>query len=233
MGTPTVTPGSSRLLRARPFVAPCLAILVIVGAHSAQCESANGRGSDGRSPQRVERGEHHGAPDADRARPTAGAAGQDAGHASASVVPRVYGRLSDRSARNIRLGYALAIRMVRLTPACSAMFEPFHAEAVESLTSTLYAVPTALEGTRICDGRVAAFTVVGGRVTKLCPEFGGLHPRDAALTLVHEALHSAGMPESPTTPNALTSQEISALVAGACSPSRGSQYAADLTIRFR
>jgi hypothetical protein len=143
-------------------------------------------------------------------------------NASLSVAPRVYGRLSERTLRNIRLGFPLALKMVSSTSACSALFEPFHAAAVETLASTWYAAPTGREKTRICVGRVAAFTAVGGRVTKLCPEFGDLYPREAALTLVHEALHSAGMPESPATPGALTSQEINALVARACGSARTS-----------
>ena len=147
------------------------------------------------------------------------------------VGPRVYGRLTDGSFRNIRLGFPLALQMVRPDSTCSALFEPFHAAAVESLASALYAAPTDREVTRICVGGVAAFTLVGSRVTKLCPEFGNLHPREAALTLIHEALHSAGMPESPATPNALTSQEINALVARACCSARTPQNAADLTLR--
>jgi len=150
-----------------------------------------------------------------------------------SASPRVYGRLSDRSARNIRLGYRLALQMVHPASACSALFEPFHAAAVESLASALYAAPTDREVTRICVGGVAAFTLVGSRVTKLCPEFGNLHPREAALTLIHETLHSAGMPESPSTPSALTSQEINALVGGACSSTRVSQNAEGPTVRPR
>jgi hypothetical protein len=145
--------------------------------------------------------------------------------------PHVYGQLSDGSVRNVRLGYVLALEMVRPGSPCSALFAPFHAVAVERLSSTFFAAPTERERTCLCVGGVGAFTAVGSRVTKLCPEFGALHPRVAALTLVHEALHSAGMPEAPGTPGALTSRQINALVAGACgSPqaTRRGEHAAPL-----
>jgi len=139
--------------------------------------------------------------------------------ATGAIAPRVYGRLSDGSARNLRLGYALAVEMMRPESPCGALFAPYHAVGVEKLSSTLFAPPTDRERTCLCAGRVSAFTAVGSRVTKLCPEFGTLPPQAAALTLVHEALHSAGMPEGGWAPGALTSSQINALVAGACGSS--------------
>jgi hypothetical protein len=130
--------------------------------------------------------------------------------------PRVHGALSDRSIRNLRMGYVLALEMVRSSPTCSALFAPLAGSGAEKLAMTHYAATTGQDRTRICSGGVAAFTTVGGRVTWLCPEFANLHPRVAALTLIHEALHSAGMPERPAAAGALTAEEINDLVEAAC-----------------
>jgi hypothetical protein len=135
----------------------------------------------------------------------------------ARLVPQIHGALPDRSIRNLRLGYSLALEMVRATAPCRSLFAPFAASGAESLASTHYA-PADRDAARVCAGGVAAFTTVGGRVTWLCPQFSNLHPRAAALTLIHEALHSAGMPESPPTAGALTAREINDLVACACTP---------------
>ena len=53
-------------------------------------------------------------------------------------------------------------------------------------------------------------------MTYLCRSFGRLAPRQAALRLVHEALHQAGLPEAPASPDALASAEINELVARDC-----------------
>ncbi len=140
----------------------------------------------------------------------------EASTAPSVLLPHLSGDLSSESYRNVELGFRIAMKLAGHASACGALFTPFHASAADSLASTLYIGPTDAEKTRFCIAGVAAFTTVGGRITWLCPEFGTLEPWDAARTLLHEALHSAGMPESPSTPNALTSQQISTLVARAC-----------------
>jgi hypothetical protein len=119
--------------------------------------------------------------------------------------PWIHGALADRSIRNLRLGHALAVETVRSTASCRALFASFAASGAESLAST-HSAPADRDAARICVGGVTAFTTVGGRVTWLCPEFGNLGPRAAALMLIHEALHAAGMPERPATAGALTAR---------------------------
>lgn len=132
--------------------------------------------------------------------------------------PRIHGALSSGSIRNLRLGFVLALEVVRSNAACGALFAPLAGSGVESLAATHYAATTNRDRAHVCAGGVAALTTVGGRVTWLCPEFGNLHPRAAALTLIHEALHSAGMPEGPATVGALTAGQINDLVEGSCAP---------------
>lgn len=50
----------------------------------------------------------------------------------------------------------------------------------------------------------------------LCRRFENLTMNEAAMTLIHESLHVAGMPEYPPVPGAMTSAQINALVRQKC-----------------
>jgi hypothetical protein len=131
-------------------------------------------------------------------------------------APRVYGALSDRSLRNLLVGYPLALQRVRDVPSCGALFEQYGDRGIETLVTTLYVAPTPQQRRNLCGSGVLAFGAVGSPVTWLCPQFGDLDRRSAAAFLIHEALHHAGMPESSSTPGVLTSQEITAIVRESC-----------------
>jgi len=135
---------------------------------------------------------------------------------SLKIAPHTSGPLTTRSARNLFMGFSVALDMVREKPSCNALFEPFATSGVEEMKTSFYVAPTVGERRELCIGGVTAFTQVGSRVTRLCPSFGDLDREAAALLLIHEALHSAGMPESPSTAGALTPSEISRLVKNAC-----------------
>ena len=137
---------------------------------------------------------------------------------SVKNTPHTSGPLTNRSARNLFSGFSLAIDKVREIPSCSALFEHFAASGVEEMKTSFYVSPSVGERRELCVGGVTAFTQVGSRVTRLCPSFGDLDREAAALLLIHEALHSAGMPESPSTAGALTPSEINRMVKRACSP---------------
>jgi hypothetical protein len=61
-----------------------------------------------------------------------------------------------------------------------------------------------------------AFTVVGSNWTGLCRDFSQLTDLEAAVVLLHEALHHAGVTEWPLDPDARRSSEISADVGRRC-----------------
>jgi len=66
---------------------------------------------------------------------------------------------------------------------------------------------------------VAAWTYTPGShepLVMLCREFCELPVPERATVLIHEGLHTAGMPERPPDPNAPTSQAISSLVRDSC-----------------
>ena len=135
---------------------------------------------------------------------------------SLKIAPHTSGPLATRSARNLFMGFSVAIDKVREIPSCSALFAPFATSGVEEMETSFYIAPSVGERRQLCVGGVTAFTQVGSRVTRLCPSFGDLDREAAALLLIHEALHSAGMPESPSTAGALTPSEINRLVRTAC-----------------
>jgi hypothetical protein len=135
---------------------------------------------------------------------------------SSKIQPHTSGPLTARSARNLFSGFAVALERVREIPSCGALFETFTASGVEKMAHTFYVAPNVVEDREFCVGGVTAFTQVGSRVTRLCPAFGDVDRQTAALLLIHEALHSAGMREYPSTAGALTPSEINRLVKTAC-----------------
>lgn len=85
------------------------------------------------------------------------------------------------------------------------------------LSRTLFTGPSGEELERFCVGRTAAITSVGSQVVKLCPGFAGVDRRTAATVLLHEALHQAGMEESPSSEGAPSADDINRMVRNACS----------------
>jgi len=132
------------------------------------------------------------------------------------IQPHTSGPLDHQSARNLFTGFSVALERVRDLASCSALFDPLDTSGVEMITNSFYIEPSVAEKRELCTGGVTAFTQVGSRVTRLCPSFGDVDRQTAALLLIHEALHSAGMPESPSTAGALTPMEINNLVKKAC-----------------
>jgi len=120
----------------------------------------------------------------------------------------------------LNASYRLAVRFVRESAPCRALFESLGANGEEKLALTVFerAGPGKID---VCYRRHAtAFTRVGTSTTWICPVFDQLVSFDAALTLIHEALHFAGLPELPGTPGALKSVQIQDIVAANCDPAR-------------
>ena len=59
--------------------------------------------------------------------------------------------------------------------------------------------------------------VVGSRRWEgLCPSFGDLSSKQAAVVLIHEALHHAGLTEQPADPLGMTPDQRNQLVEASC-----------------
>ena len=96
------------------------------------------------------------------------------------------------------------------------MFAALGADGIEVLNATSYfPVAYPVRRTKLCP-RSPAHTVVGASATWLCPEFKRLPVERAALVLIHEALHQAGLTEYPSDRDATTSLAINKMVKRKC-----------------
>jgi hypothetical protein len=119
--------------------------------------------------------------------------------------------------RKLQKAYPLALQQLREKDSCQGLFTELGADGVEMLSTTVYRPAMTNRELEICAERGAvAFTSIGGPHTRLCGEFGRRAPQEAAMILIHEALHHAGMSEWPHDPDALKSTQINSLVIKNC-----------------
>ena len=141
-------------------------------------------------------------------------------------VPRIIGHLKAQARVKLKAAMPLAAKLLREHRSCEALFTNLEADGLELLAKTIYSAPVSKLESRLCrTRRAAALTTVGGVRTILCsPTFERLTIREAALRLLHEALHHAGLPEYPNEPDAMTSSQINRLVRKNCiSPRSGTR----------
>jgi len=131
--------------------------------------------------------------------------------------PRVSGNLLVPVRHQLSLGFFLAQTRIRTHPTCSALFGRFGADGADLLAKLRFDGATFEGSSNACGrGGVPAYTKVGSHLISLCPGFGVLSIAGAAQTVIHEALHSAGMSEKPVDPEGLTPQEINRMVKVSC-----------------
>ena len=123
--------------------------------------------------------------------------------------------LSKRVESSVQQALVVAKDRLEVSALCRALFDPLGADGSEFLGRTYYQPATYLNEQRVCR-RASAFTMVGNAVTRVCRSFARLPTNRAAATLIHEALHFAGLPESPAHPGAPSSGEINHRVAQSC-----------------
>jgi hypothetical protein len=132
--------------------------------------------------------------------------------------PRVINSFGRGLRRKLDGAFLVAALRLRDRAACRALFAGLEADGLARLGATRYRAADAAGSERVCRraGGVAAFTAIGNPVTTICPGFDHLDVKQAAVIVVHEALHFAGLPESPATRGAMNSTEINELVAERC-----------------
>ncbi len=128
--------------------------------------------------------------------------------------PRLDQSLSPLLKYQLSGAYRTAVGVLRKEAACRALFEPFGRDGEAVLARSRFV--DAGDGDRTCATGAPAFTTVGGTNIKLCRSFGYLSPSTAAALLLHEALHSSGLRESPAYPGAMTAGGITAVVRAGC-----------------
>jgi hypothetical protein len=134
------------------------------------------------------------------------------------LATRVVGPMEPAVRWKLERGEHLAHRRLLRRPACRRLFAALGAEPLQVLAGIHYLPAHDPASRATCRRHGAfAFTSVGSGRTVLCSaSFGQLMPRGAARVVLHEALHFAGMPESPAFPDAPSSIEIDHLVQKAC-----------------
>ncbi len=129
----------------------------------------------------------------------------------------ILGGMTNRVERKLQYAYPLALQRVREVDTCRDLFAKLGADGVATLDATLYRPAESERELEICSFTSAlAFTGIGRSHTRLCDSFGGQARQTAAMILIHEALHSAGMSERPHDPTALNSVQINRLVRTSC-----------------
>ena len=136
--------------------------------------------------------------------------------ARVDIVPWIHGDMPDDMTARLQAGFDLALEKVREVAACRRLFEELGADPIETLSTGLYfPIGSHRKEKAIC-GRAVAYTNVGAAPTFLCREFSRLTAERAAMYVIHEALHHAGLTEKPHDQGAMTSREINRMVTTAC-----------------
>ena len=142
-------------------------------------------------------------------------AAANANISTGTFLPKTAMFTSEKAAEKLRSAFVVALERVREIPTCGALFEEFGTDGEAALTTTLYTPTHPFDEQSLCQSAVA-FTWVGGFHTRLCRRFSSLSTERAAMTLIHEALHRAGLTERPSDPDGMSAREIDSMVDEAC-----------------
>jgi hypothetical protein len=129
--------------------------------------------------------------------------------------PWVSRRLSAPVAERLAAGYDLAAAQLERLHECRALFTELGSDGFEALSTTLYYPAELRQEHEVCR-RADAYTIVGGAPTWLCRRFARVTDRRAALLVLHEALHHAGLDEWPHDRTAQSSESINDMISEAC-----------------
>lgn len=135
------------------------------------------------------------------------------------IKPWIHTLMNNDLRSSIEVAYDLAVQRVLEVESCSRLFAELGADAVQILGGSYYwPVISYRDAKQLCDGRNAAFTLVGSPMVFVCGEFKRLSYQDAATIIIHEALHTAGLKERPQYRGngVKSSREISSMVAKSC-----------------
>ena len=131
-------------------------------------------------------------------------------------IPVIAGSMPDTVTRKLREAFESAVVHLREVPQCSDLFARLGVDGERMLATTLYIPAHPLNENSVCRDRAAIFTKVGAAQTWVCRRFSALSKDRATVSLLHEALHHAGLTEYPLDPDGLRAREIDAMVARAC-----------------
>jgi len=142
------------------------------------------------------------------------------------VKPWIHTSMPKRVSARLEAGFELAVERVREVESCGDLFAELGADPLETLTSGLYLPVDSYRrevevcgrnsGTNSKGAENLAYTTVGGAPTWICRQFARVSNETAAVAVIHEALHHAGLTERPHDRMAMSSIEITRMVKRAC-----------------
>jgi len=143
-----------------------------------------------------------------------------------SVEPWIHPKMAPNVRAKLEAGFDLAVERVREISTCGELFSQLGEDGLEMLTTALYLpVHSYRHEVEVCGRDPAtnsmgadtlAYTKVGGAPTWICRNFVRVSVETAAIAVIHEALHHAGLKEWPRDRLAMSSVEISAMVKSRC-----------------
>jgi hypothetical protein len=141
---------------------------------------------------------------------------QSSSVAMEALQPWIHGGMNNGLRDSVEVAFEIAAQRVQEVETCSDLFTELGVDAMETRDRAVYMpVFSSQKVQKVC-GRNLAYTFVGAPSTFICPKFERVSDQHAAMVLIHEALHTAGLEEAPTTPGAKTSQQINSMVAKSC-----------------
>lgn len=157
---------------------------------------------------------------------TASVMAADAVSQTVEPAPYVHASMEPEVRAKLEAGLAIASDRLGEIDACSDLFSRLGADGINMLnTGRFFQVNTHLREVKICGRNGAvwhqgaenlAYTRVGGSLTWICRHFARVSDEVAAVTVIHEALHHAGLTEWPSDRLAMTTQEITRMVRRTC-----------------
>jgi hypothetical protein len=134
---------------------------------------------------------------------------------SPEITPWIHPSMPSAVEEKLTAAFEVAIKRVAEVPQCEALFTNLGADPFETLKTGLYFPATPARETSACK-RSCAQTFVGDAPTWICRRITGYTDEQAAMVVIHEALHHAGLPEKPHDRKAMTSAEINDMVRTNC-----------------
>ena len=142
------------------------------------------------------------------------------------IKPWIHRSMPNRVSARLEAGFELAVDRVREVESCGDLFTRLGADGLETLKTGLYfPVDSYHREIKMCGRNPSstsqsahnlAYTSLGAAPTWICRNFAQVSTETAAVAVIHEALHHAGLTERPLDRMAMSSIEITEMVKTAC-----------------
>jgi len=133
----------------------------------------------------------------------------------AVIKPWIHPSMPQQIREKLDVAFEIAVQRINDVPECAGLFSQLDADALETLKTGLYFPANVARETSVCS-RSFAQTYVGEPPTWICRRITSYSDEQAAMVVIHEALHHAGLPERPHDKKAMTSGQINDMVREAC-----------------